>query len=392
MTGRLAGARAVGRVLRSGAYSNRVIAAESGDLGSDEKRTAHRVGYGTLRWLLRIDRTLAHYSNRRLENIQPAVLDVMRVATWELVFGQIPKPIAVDAAVETVRAAGHPKAVGFVNAVLRAVAANGEPPTDDRALAASIPAPLLDLLDRQWGPDRSDAFLLASNTDAPLTMRSRPGAARDAGLAPVEGIPDAWVGAWVPPDHVVQDAASTAVGWAVQASEATSALDMAAAPGGKTLHLVDQGAQVVAMDVHRGRLRRASKRLAGEPVHWVHADGQAAPFADASFDRVLLDAPCSGLGVIRRRPEIKYRVTEQGIRQLVRRQRAMLSEAERLVRSGGIIVYSVCTVTTDETVGVVGAGYEGPADLPGEHLPRGLLLGPDTTATDGMFIAVRRAS
>lgn len=393
MTGRLAAARAVGRVLRSGAYSNRVIAAEAAALDSDETRTAHRIGYGTLRWLLRIDRTLDTFSSRRLDQIQPAVLDVLRIATWEIVFGKVANAIAVDEAVKTVRLAGHARAAGFVNAMLRAVAANGEPRFDDRALAASIPSPLLEVLDRQWGPDRTDAFLAASNQDAPLTMRMRPStAAVDPNLSQVPGIEDAWTGGSVPDGWVVQDAASTAVGWAVDPDPGDATLDMAAAPGGKTLHLIDQRANVVAMDIHAGRLRRAAKRLKGESVQWVRADGRTAPFADGTFDRVLLDAPCSGLGVMRRRPEIKYRVTPGGLEHLARRQRAMLDEAERVTARGGLVVYSVCTVTERETSGIVGSTYRPPAGLPGELSSTGLLLAPDTTGTDGMFIATARAS
>lgn len=393
MTGRLAAARAVGRVIRGGAYSNRVIAAEAAGLSPDERRTAHRIGYGVLRWLLRIDRSIGHYSNRAETHVQPAVWDVLRVGTWEVVFGTIPDAIAVDAAVETVREIGHPRAAGYVNAVLRAMAKGGEPEVADRALAASVPSALLDLLDRQWGEARSDRFFAASNAEAPLTFRARPpGANPPVGLAQVAGVKDAFTGATVPEGWAVQDAASIAVGWAVAPVAGDLTLDMAAAPGGKTLHLLDQGAEVVAVDIHQRRLARAASRSGNERAGWVVADGRRAPFREASFSRVLVDAPCTGLGVLRRRPEIKYRVTAEEIRRLAHVQHQMLSEARRVVAPGGHIVYSVCTVTEAETKGVAGEGFSAPDLGIGEVRGTGLQLSPDLTGTDGMFIAVAQAS
>ena len=174
MTGRTAAVRAVGRVMRAGAYSNRVIAAEARDLGPKDTATAHRIGYGVIRWLLRIDHAIETHSSRPMHNVQPVVWDVLRAATWEVVFGNIPNAIAVDSAVETVREMGHPRAAGFVNAVLRSLTRSGEPVLEDRALAASVPQPVLDLLDQRFGPEEADRFLAASNRDAPLQARSRP--------------------------------------------------------------------------------------------------------------------------------------------------------------------------------------------------------------------------
>lgn len=379
--------------MRGGAYSNRVIAAESRELDPAEVRVAHRVGYGTIRWLLRIDHALREHSNRTPVHVQPLVWDVLRTAGWELLFGSVPAPVAVAAAVDTVREVGHPRASGFVNAVLRSLSRHGEPPFEDRALAASVPTHVMDLLDRRWGPDRTDRFLEASNRDAPLTWRARPpGDSPGPDLEPVPGVPDAYEGRTVPGSWVAQDGASTAVGWAVGARPGDLALDMAAAPGGKTLHLVDQGARVVGMDIHSRRLARAQRRLREHQVVWVVADGTVAPFPDLQFERVLVDAPCTGLGVVRRRPEIKYRVTRAEVRRLAQVQRRMLTEAERMVAPGGRVVYSVCTVTAEETIDVVGPGYGPPDGLPGERDDHGIQLAPDATGTDGMFIAVKTAS
>jgi 16S rRNA (cytosine967-C5)-methyltransferase len=196
------------------------------------------------------------------------------------------------------------------------------------------------------------------------------------------------------PGFVYADAASTAVGLAVDAQPGEMVLDMAAAPGGKTMHLVDHanaGATVVAMDAHRRRLQSAQRRLAraGLNPHWLTADARRTPFRDHVFDAVLLDAPCTGLGTLRRRPEIAMRLESGAPENLARHQQKMLEEAWRVTRPGGRIVYSVCTLFAAETVDVVG-DYPArpPADLPGRPWGKGLLLAPHLTGTDGMFIAV----
>jgi 16S rRNA (cytosine967-C5)-methyltransferase len=191
---------------------------------------------------------------------------------------------------------------------------------------------------------------------------------------------------------VVQDAASIAAGNAVEAAPGMRVLDMAAAPGGKTLHLIDQvgpGGVVVALDRHRRRVRDGARRVPA--ARWVVADGTAPPFPGQSFQRILLDAPCSGLGTLRRRPEIRFRVAEAEVSSLAELQRRMLEAAFSLLAPGGRLVYSVCTVTPEETVDVVRDFDLRPADLPGVVWGNGRLLAPHLTSTDGMFVAVHQA-
>jgi 16S rRNA (cytosine967-C5)-methyltransferase len=191
----------------------------------------------------------------------------------------------------------------------------------------------------------------------------------------------------------VQDPASVAVGVALQVQPGDRVLDLAAAPGGKTLQLADAGAGLlVAVERHPRRLRSARRRLAGVDVHWVRADATAPPFAAGSFDRILLDAPCSGLGTLRRRPEIRLRADQADVARLAGLQRGMLEAARPLLAPGGILVYSVCTVTPSETTGVVaGLPAAAPVGLPGRRLDGGLLMAPHLTGTDGMFISVIRS-
>lgn len=387
----------VQRVLRTGAYSNIVTQTETRQLAPPERRHALHLAYGVLRQLPRIDRVVAGFSNR--PHLEHAVHDTLRVAVFELLFSSTPPHAVVDSAVATVRSLEHARAAGFVNGLLRSVVRIGEPPLppdgEGRALLAGAPPWLPDALDEQWAPEETDRFLAASQMEPRLGVRRRRfDQPVPDGLEEVPGIDGAFYADSLPDGWVVQDPASVAVGLAVAPRSGELILDMAAAPGGKALHLADQTDVVlVAADRHRRRVKRARERLAGEgkPVPWVVADGRDSPFGSATFDAILLDAPCSGLGTLRRRPEIRYRTSPDEIRRLATLQGELLAEAGRLVRPGGRIVYSVCTVTDQETVDVV-AAFDAvpPPGIPGEIRGRGLLLAPHLTGTDGMFISIIR--
>jgi 16S rRNA (cytosine967-C5)-methyltransferase len=171
---------------------------------------------------------------------------------------------------------------------------------------------------------------------------------------------------------------------------------MAAAPGGKTLHLLDQmegTGLLIGADRHGRRVASARHRLreAGVEIPWVVADGVAAPFAPATFDRVLLDAPCTGLGTLRRRPEIRHRLDPDSPDRLAAQQRRLLDAALSLVKPDGFVVYAVCTVFAAETTMVVAERRaEAPDGLPGRPTGNGWLLGPHLTSSDGMFISLVR--
>ena len=171
-------------------------------------------------------------------------------------------------------------------------------------------------------------------------------------------------------------------------------LDVAAAPGGKTAALWDamRGSGVlVAADVNAARLEMARRRLTRMAIapHWVVADGTAPPFAPATFDVILLDAPCSGLGTLRRRPEIRHRLEPSDPGRLGGLQKALIEASLPLLVPGGRLVYAVCTVFAEETTDVV-AEYDArpPTNLPGRVLGPGVLLAPHTTGTDGMFVSI----
>lgn len=384
----------LGRVLRSGAYSNVLLAG----LGTGpDAALVRRLVYGTLRQLGRIDRILADAVDRSLSDVEPAVLDLLRVGAWELRLGGGAPHAAVHEAVEAARKASGERAAGFVNAVLRKVQIGKE------ELPAGLPGKAIELgvdpwvyrnLIDAWGQPEAEAFLAASLQPAPRTARSRSvgaGAGR-----PIPGIAGAVETGADLKGSEPMDPSSVAVGLAVGARPGMVILDLAAAPGGKTLHLHDQlegRGLVIGADRHARRLATAARRFErlGVDIPMVVADGRHPPFATASFDRVLLDAPCTGLGTLRRRPEIRHRLQPDSPGRAGALQRQLLSAALRLVKPDGLVVYAVCTVFPEETTEVVAnARAEPPAGLPGRRAGNGWLLGPHLTGSDGMFISLVR--
>ena len=389
---RLTAARLVGRVVRGGAWSNVVV--RNLDLPEADARLVRHLVYGTLRNLRRLDRAIDGLSHRPLSTIDDGLIDVLRVAFHEVLFGRTASHAVPDMAVEAARAHGHFRAVGFVNALVRNLQRNGEPtPPSGIAETFGLPEWVIDDLVATWGEGPALAFAEAAHQDAPVTFRMEAGTFLPAGM-----IPTAVRGAYihprgrVPPGAVVQDPASLAVVEAVGVDLGDRVLEVGAAPGGKTMALWDRGPAILAaLDSHARRIRRARKRTArsGFGGWWVRADGRSLPFREATFDRVLVDAPCTGLGTLRRRPEIRFRVSEGDRDRLADLQRRLLEGALGMVRPGGRVVYAVCTVTSAETVRVVaGLGGRPPEGLPGLRVDGGLLMGPHLTGTDGMFISV----
>ncbi len=386
---RVEAAEILSLVLDDGGFSN-VLLARRTDL--PERDRAHRTAlvYGVLRIVPWLDELLERVGGRKVSSLDAAVRAILRIGAYELtVRGEAPYAV-VDTSVEAIRRLGVPRAAGLVNAVLRKVAREA---VAAPGAGVGVPSWIIEELTATYGADDLAAFLAASDHAARIGIRHR-------GTAPegVLGIPAAsyvdGTGALEPGSFDVIDPASTAVAQAVGAEPGMRVLDIGAAPGGKTAALADAmdgGELLVALDAHPRRIRRMRGRMRAMGVSpaLVVGDGRTPPFAPASFDRVLLDAPCTGLGTLRRRPEIRYRLAPTSPAELGALQAAMLEAALRLVRPGGRLVYSVCTVFAAETIDVVaGRGARPPDGLPGRTEGDGLLLAPHLTQTDGMFIAV----
>ena len=363
----------VGRVLRSGAYSNVLLA-------DVESSTVRALTFDVLEHLEAIDRAIERAARRPVSEVDPEVLDLLRVSTAELAGGRRPVPITVHAGVEAVKAV-RPRATGFANAVLRRI----DPPTLDAPV--ELPGWIRARLENEWGIEETRRFARASAESPSVGVRVRPGETPPTDGVAVDGIPEARLVPSPPAGAAIQDPSSVAVVEAAAPEEGDRVLEVGAAPGGKTAHLVDlAGARVVALDVHPRRARTGAGRV--PEATWVIGDGTRPPFADGSFDVVLIDAPCSGLGTLRRRPELRLRVTESEVRRLAAVQRALVRAALALVKTGGRVVYSVCTVTPEETIEVVeGRGRPIPG-LPGRTWGDGTLMAPHLGPTDGMYVSV----
>jgi 16S rRNA (cytosine967-C5)-methyltransferase len=322
------------------------------------------------------------------------VLSVLRIAATEiLVLGHSAHGV-VDGAVDAVEMLSMARAKGYVNAVSRNLASTPKP-----ALTA------MDSFPRWMGARLEGAFPMVEELFASLNEPVRPGlrARNDSTFdaSPVVGIPSAFyaeegtdIEALSMSGHAdVIDPASTAVAVALDVAPGDVVADLAAAPGGKTRAIADQMSgegMLVASDRHRTRLAGARRRSADlDHVEWLRLDASHLPYREASFDKVLLDAPCTGLGTVRRRPEIRHRIEPDAPQRYGEVQREMLVNALTLVTPGGRLVYSVCTMFEEETTDAIASLGGRPPDMAvGDVMGDGLMLTPLNAGTDGMFIAV----
>ena len=356
------------RRIDEGAYANLVVPAVVGRAGLSERDGAliTELAYGTTRMRRACDHLIAPFLQGPIE---PEVRAALRLGAYQLNWMEVP----AHAAVSTTVACAPTRARGLVNAVLRRVA-EAEVTWPDPATELSYPDWIVERLSADLGADRARRALEWMNRAPSVTVRA---------------------------DGYVQDLASQWVAAYVEAGPGQLVADVCAGPGGKATALGQLGPAVVAaLDSRFGRARLVQEnagRLSLPCVEAVTADGTRAPLRPGVFDRVLVDAPCSGLGVLRRRPDARWRVEPDAPARLADLQRRLLLEAARLVRPGGRLVYSVCTLTAAETVAVdrwaAGAGgvLAGFVPLPAPGPPwnplgRGALLLPQDADTDGMFV------
>lgn len=419
-TARRVALRVLRRVTEEGAYSTLALSGElaGSSLAPRDRAFAAELAYGTLRRAVPIDRAIERVSSRRLDAVDPETLAVLRLGAYQVLYTRVPAHAAVG---ESVALAG-PRARGFANAVLRRLSADPPaPPTGASAAAVSLRTGLAAWAVEELGrvlPSREvepAAAALASAADLSLRtnrcratpeqvaaglagsgLEVRPGRHHPDVLVVPAGAPGRLPG-FAEGHFVVQDEASALVGAALQVRPGERVLDASAAPGGKATHLAclaGPAGFVVAADVRPGRatlVREAAGRL-GLRMGVLVQDARR-PAVRGPFDAVLLDAPCSGLGAARRRPELLWRPSKASLARLARLQVAMLVGVADLVRPGGRLVYSVCTFPRAETDAALRAfrakrpDFE-PMDVPGPD-GRGPVhrLWPHRHGTDGMFYA-----
>ena len=386
----------LGRIERDGAYANLALRAalDRCDLDRRDRAFVTDLVYGTTR----MRRACDHLVDRFLhDDVQAEVRTVLRLGVWQLAFGGVPPHAAVSATV-----AVAPRRVrGLCNAVLRRVADEqkaGAPSWPSPAVALSCPDEVFDRLVADLGHDDAVAALEAMNRPAPAVVREDGYHQDRASQLVVEAVLAAGVGA-VPGPGTGSGTGSGHSGELI--------LDLCAAPGGKATALASSGARVVACDLRERRvgLVADNSRRLGSGLLLAVADGRAAPFRLGSFDRVLVDAPCAGLGVLRRRADARWqhgRFDDGSIDELVGLQMGLLGRAVDLVAPGGVLAYSVCTLTAAETVGVdrrFRADHPDLVPIPvgdpwrphGDEGTGGLLL-PQDLDSEGMAVFLYRVS
>ena len=350
------------RVETDGAYANLLLPKVLADSGLDERDRGFvtELVYGSTR----MQRALDHVINRHLmrDDVEPRVRAALRIGAHQLVFLRTPSHAAVDATV----GATPKRARGFVNAVLRKVVRGGtdiEWPND--GIRLSYPQWMLRTIEADLG-ERAIPVLAAMNEAAIVHTR---------------------------PDGYRQDPASQEVAALVESSAGGLVLDLCAAPGGKSTHIAGRGATVIGADLHphRAGLIQTAAADTDTPVFAIVADTTRPPFRAGLASAVLVDAPCSGLGSLRRRPDARWRITEQDVGGLADLQLELVRAAADLVAPGGQVVFSVCTLTDAESIGVDERIAHELPQLEAQPLPepwephgRGGRLLPDRFAGDGM--------
>ena len=383
------------RVFEDDAYADRAFATAARGLDARDRALAQQIAYGTVQRVRTLDHAIEALGRRPVRKLDPPVRAALRLGAYQLGYlDGIPAHAAVNESVELVRAARLERAVPFTNAVMRRLT-EGLP-----ALLASLPeGPLkhsypdwiYETWRRDWDENESLALMRAQNEAPETVVRLVRGE--------IEGestdVPGAWRVARVDEGALAegriwpQSRGSQLAGLAVGARHGERVLDLCAAPGGKATMLAGE---VVAVELHEGRARELEenvRRLGATNVRVVNADGLALPAELDGFDRALVDAPCSGLGVLAARPDLRWRA--QPLPEL---QLALLRAAAARVKLGGTVTFSVCTLNADENEAVVEASGLAVDDLGAEwpafrhpKWPEFLLTTPHRHGTSGFFVA-----
>ena len=356
------------RIDRDGAYANLAVptALERSSLDRRDRAFVTELVYGATRMRRALDWLVDRFLHRDPDPVTRAVL---RLGAYQLVWLDTPAHAAVSATV----AVAPPRTKGLVNAVLRRVG-DADRNWPDEPTRLSYPDWIVDRLTVDLGAEVATAAMVSMNAAASVVTRE---------------------------DGYRQDTASQWVTRAVDARAGQQVVDLCAGPGGKATGMAASGAAVTALELHPARaglVAANARRVGSAHLSTVVGDGCRPPLRPGRADRVLVDAPCSGLGSLRRRPDARWRIEPGDVGRLVVLQRALLDAAVPLLGAGGELVYSVCTLTRRETLGIdewlatthpelEALPVPGPdlADHGVDH-GRGVLVLPQAAGTDGMFV------
>jgi 16S rRNA (cytosine967-C5)-methyltransferase len=419
-----------------GAYSDRLLEGRLRDseLSPEDARLVTALVQGTLRHRGTLDHHLAHFARENWAPLPAWIKGVLRLGAFQLFFlDRIPARAAVDESVKLAKKYGHPGTAGLANAILRRLASGERAPLPDSelhpvdhlAVLYSHPRWIVERWIARLGIEEATRLLAADNEEPvvsvrPTLARASAGEIRERlraeglSMEPAKNGGPVWVmgGGFVPSrspafrDGLIslQDEAEASVVSILDPRSGERVLDLCAAPGGKGAQIaeaVGPEGRLIALEKHRSRAKALRSNLLERMGLWnvlvVCGDGQNPPFRE-EFDRVLVDAPCSGLGVLRRRADARWRKEESSVLTMAALQPKLLEGAAPRVKRGGVLVYSVCSLEPEETVEVVESFIQDhpefevePAD---RYLPPAFRSGgrfwtatPQRNGTDGVFAA-----
>jgi 16S rRNA (cytosine967-C5)-methyltransferase len=431
----------VRRVFERGAYADRALQAQARDLNARDRALAKRLAFGAIQRKGTLDQVIATLAERPAGRLDARVLAALRLGLYELLYtdGAPDRAVVADAVqlAKDAGSAGH----GLVNAVLRRGAREGtalllaldDTTLEQAAVKHSHPSWLASLWWTELGADRARALMARDNEPGELALRANtlvtdaPALARALAQADSAGrrravrthadaqIPEALVlddrfdarrsQLWRDGAFIAQSRAAMLAARVLAPRPGQRVLDLCAAPGGKSTHLaalMEGTGEVLAVERNRARagvLARTAQRLHAHNVRVELADARRVRGDGAMFDRVLVDPPCSGLGTLQARPDLRWRMLPEHLPQLAQAQARILAAGARAVRPGGVLVYSTCTISATENERQITAFLDANpsfglddlrAELPAFCNPRApetLLTVPDRDGTAGFFIA-----
>ncbi len=367
------------RVEKDGSYADRVLDSllEETALSEKDRALATELAYGTIRWRGKLDWVLDQLVKGGLGKLTPWIRNILRLGAYQLIFSdRIPAFAAVSESVELAKRYGHLGVAALVNGVLRRVGKKTPPlpkgEAESMAVSHSHPSWMVERWVGRWGIAQTEEILKANNQVPPISVRTNTlnvtreeleRSLRDEGFSPAKGSfsPVSLMIEGKPSSSAahqeglfqVQDEGATLVGHLLDPQPGELVIDLCSAPGGKAAHLGElmrNTGLMLAVDINRARLnlvRENCERLGIRIVRAVVADGRRFSVR-RSVDRVLIDAPCSNLGVLRRRVDLRWRIREEEIGELAALQRELLDSGSALVKKGGVLVYSTCTIEPEE--------------------------------------------
>ena len=435
MNGREAALQVLTACRKLDAWSDGSLKAAVKGLDRREAAFATRLTYGVLQNRALLDHYLSVYCTQSFDKLEPFVRDVLRIGACQILFmDRVPDSAAVSEAVDMVKRHKRQRASGFVNAVLRKISQNKSnlPPIPEKdevsylSILYSHPAWLVKRLVEILGREQAEEFLRLDNKAVPMTIQRNPlkctgdellQELEKCGVSAVDHpwLPDCWevsgtgdleqMNAFLNGWFQVQDAAAKTAALAGGAKPGDRVLDVCAAPGGKTFACamsMDNQGSIISCDIHAHKLDlivRSAERLGITCVETQLADGRTNRAEwNEQFDLVVCDVPCSGLGIIRKKPDIRYK-DPKALSGLPDVQRAILENACRYVKSGGTLLYSTCTILPEENENIVDAFLASHSEFYMEpfHLSAGqeetdgaLTLWPQRHGTDGFYLCRMR--